>query len=104
MNIWQIIVIILLVCIGFYTLFLMMRTMIEIRDYMEKHEIPEPNINKSLTQRVLGNVIAFCVITAISFCPIFNILVCMLLSYIENNKDEIFEEVRTHIIFEDYLK
>lgn len=98
MNIWQIILIILLVCIGFYTLFLMMRTMIEIEDYMEKHKTPKHDINKSLTQQALETEIAFSILVAISFCPIFNILVCMILSYVEDNKDEIFEDlIRTHI-------
>lgn len=88
MNIYQIGVVVYLACMGFYTLFLTIRTMIELDDYLEENE--ESDVEKSSTQKALEAVFALSILLVISFCPILNILFCILLFYVENNKDIVF--------------
>lgn len=103
MNILQIGVIICLVCIGFYTLFLFMKTMIELGDYMEKHE--ETDTKKSYTQKALEAVVAFSILFAISFCPVLNTILCAFLFYVENNRDAMFEKFEEmYCISKDFLE
>lgn len=97
MNIWQIIVIAGLVYIGGYTLFLIMKTMIELSDYIgEYKEITDTD--KSTTWRAFVATVAFLMLMVISFCPIFNILLCLALVYVEYNKKVVFENYKEKYI------
>lgn len=96
-------VIICLVCIGFYTLFLIMKTMFELGDYMGKHQ--ETDTEKSYTQQALEGVVAISILFAISFCPILNMMLCAFLFYVENNRDVMFEKFEEmYCISKDFLE
>ncbi len=92
MNIYQMGVIICLVYIGFYTLFLIMKTLLELGDYIYMEKYQETDTEKSYTQKALEGVVAISILFAISFCPILNIMLCAFLFYVENNRDAMFEK------------
>lgn len=68
MNIWTISFIIGDLCIGFYTLFLIIHTISEIKAYTGDVYGANTELDKKIT---LDKIIFLLIMVAISFCPIF---------------------------------
>lgn len=88
MNIWQIILIVLNLGIGFYMVFSVMRTLVELTDYMKDYlQINAGNT----TERAIIITVMLGVLVAISICPIFNMFICLAYNlYMDANKDALF--------------
>lgn len=82
-------------CIGFYTLFLIIQTISEIKAYMGDVYESNTKLDKKIT---LDKAIFLLIMVAISFCPIFNILLCLLFVCATWDKEIVYEEIK-----ENYL-
>lgn len=82
-------------CIGFYTLFLIIQTISEIKAYIGDVYGANTELDKKIT---LDKIIFLLIMIAISFCPIFNILLCLLFVCVRWEKKVVYEEIK-----ENYL-
>lgn len=113
MNIWTISFIIGDLCIGFYAIFLIVKGIIylgnsDLKDYMEKNENvcvreekhPKANfsINGNATIEIFKLVILLLLPVIIFFCPIINILLCLLLVCVRHNKEAIYKVIKEKAI------
>lgn len=109
MNIWTISFIIGDLCIGFYAIFLTVKGLIylansDLKDYMEKdknvcvREEQSKNANISITRNntmEIFKVVIYLLLlpVIIFFCPIINILLCLLLICVKHNKEAIYKVI-----------
>ena len=108
MNIWTISFIIGDLCIGFYAIFLIVKGLMylantDLKYYMEKNKnvcVKEENnqkanisINGNATIEVFKLVIYLLCPFVIFFCPIINILLCLLLICVKHNKEAIYKVI-----------
>lgn len=113
MNIWTISFIIGDLCIGFYAIFLIVKGLIylansDLKDYMEKNknvsvkeEKPQKvnfSINGNATIEIFKLVILLLLPVVIFFCPIINILLCLLLICVKHNKEAIYKGIKEKAI------
>lgn len=113
MNIWTISFIIGDLCIGFYAIFLIVKGLMylantDLKDYMEKDKnvcVREENnqkanisINGNATIEVFKLVICLLCPFVIFFCPIINILLCLLLIGVKHNKEAIYKGIKEKAI------